>query len=97
MSEATDRVVRIVRGLSNMTTRVAAPGLPLHNAAKADEETGKAYVHLVDLKLGFDRIEEIPSQYDRLYREIMNGMDALRKARQITTNVRELVRRMSFR
>jgi hypothetical protein len=69
---------------------------PFWNAAKADDAVGKAYVYLVDLKLGFDSWHEIPPNAQPLYSAIMKAMDACGKARQETGQVREMVRRKRY-
>lgn len=81
------------RGASS--TRVAYEP-PFHNAAKADEALGEAYLALIDLKLGFDSWHEIPSSAHPLYQQIMEAVDAVVTARQATTQVRAMVARKRY-
>jgi hypothetical protein len=66
---------------------------PWHEAAKADESVGDAYRRLVSLKLGFDRMQEIPKEYMPLYMEIGKTISALATTRQSTNQVREMVKK----
>lgn len=88
-----DRVAERYVGAS--TTRVAYEP-PFHNAAKADEALGEAYRSLIDLKLGFDSWDEIPSSAHPLYQQIMKAVDAVVTARQVTTQVRAMVARKRY-
>jgi len=69
---------------------------PFHNAAKADDALGEAYRSLINLKLGFDSWHEIPSSAHPLYQQIMNAVDAVVTARQVTTQVRAIVARKRY-
>lgn len=69
---------------------------PMHNAAQADEALGEAYRSLVDLKLGFDSWDEIPTRTQPLYQEILRAMDAVVNARHATTQVRAMVARKRY-
>lgn len=69
---------------------------PLHLAAEADEAVGQAYRDLVSLKLGFDTWEEIPETVQPLYRWIGKAIASLVEARQMTTNVREIVKHKRY-
>lgn len=72
-----------------------ADSLPIHKAAEADEALGTAFRSLLSLKLGFDRMEEIPKDYHAIYAEIGKALDGIGEARRYTTQVRMLARRMA--
>lgn len=82
------------RGFYGSTKTSANP--PLELAAKADEAVGQAYRDLVSLKLGFDSWEELPESAAPLYRWLGKAISSLVEARQMTTNVREMVRLKKF-
>lgn len=69
---------------------------PFHNAAKADEALGEAYLSLIGLKLGFDSWHEIPASAQPLYLQITKAVDAVVTARQATTQVRAMVARKRY-
>lgn len=69
---------------------------PFHNAAKADEALGEAYLSLIGLKLGFDSWHEIPASAQPLYQQIQKAVDAVVTARQATTQVRATIARKRY-
>ena len=90
-----EKVVEQARKGRTASTRVAYEP-PFHNAAQADEALGEAYRALIDLKLGFDSWNEIPSSAHPLYQQIMKAVDAVVTARQVTTQVRAMVARKKY-
>ncbi len=66
---------------------------PWHEGARADDSISAAYNSLVSLKMGFDRMHEIPTQYNALYREIGNALSAISNAKNATNQVREMVKK----
>lgn len=91
-ADLAEKLDRIGLELAADTERTAS--LPLHLPAQADEDVGKAYRSLVDFKSAFDRMHEIPQQYQAVYNLAMKAMDALGSARRDTTQLREVTRRL---
>ena len=68
----------------------------LHKPAEADDAMGQAFVKLVSFKQGIDAMHEIPDYLMPYYKQVMKAMDAVGKARQETTQLRGMVRKLSF-
>jgi len=68
-----------------------------HTPAQADEALGDAYRKLLTFKGMFDQMEEIPNTFDSLYKQVGKALDAVGKARQETTQLKEMSRRLAQR
>lgn len=68
-----------------------------HVPAQADDALGDAYRKLLTFKNMFDQMEEIPNSFGKLYSQIGKSLDLVGKARQETTQLRELAKRAARR
>ena len=69
-------------------------GSVLHTGSTADEFLGHAYGDLNTLKFAFDSMEEIPSYLQPAYNQTMKAIDAIIKARQETTQLRGMIKKL---
>lgn len=67
----------------------------IHKPAEADDKLGAAYRDVVALKADMDAMEEIPSDLKALYKQAMKAMDAITKAKQETTQLRGMAKKVS--
>lgn len=66
----------------------------IHKPAEADEKLGAAYRDVLALKSDMDAMEEIPADLRPLYKQVMKAMDAIAKARQETTQLRGMAKKI---
>lgn len=71
-----------------------AKGLGLHKAASSDEHLGMAYRDVLGLKGDLDKAEEIPASLKPLYKQVTKAMGAIAKARQETTQLRGMAKKL---
>lgn len=74
-----------------------AGGLPMHLPAQADEALAEAYRALMSFKGALDQMQEIPSDLQPYYRQIMKAADAVVGARKESYQLREMVKRLARR
>jgi len=68
----------------------------LHKPAEADDALGQAYLKLVSFKQGIDAMHEIPAYLKPYYTQVMKAMSEVGEARKQTTQLRGMVRKLSF-
>jgi len=65
-----------------------------HVPAQADDGLGSVYQKLLTFKNMFDQMHEIPNQYEKVYTQIGKALDLVVKARQETTQLREMTKKL---
>lgn len=63
------------------------------NPAAADDALSQAYRALVNFKLGFDAMEEIPRDLMPFYQQAMKAIDEVSKAQKSTYQLRMMMRK----
>lgn len=81
-------------GHHDLAAALEAATFPWHMGATADDAAGDLYRALVSLKTAIDRFDEIPREFQPIYRDIGKALGAAVKARQATTQVRETLKRL---
>lgn len=67
----------------------------LHNPSQADDLLTNAYQKLIGFKLGFDAMEEIPSDLRPYYNQVLMAMDAVGNAQKRTYQLRMMTRKLA--
>ena len=69
----------------------------LHLPAQIDDALGKAFSQLATLKLEFDNMNEVPNSFSAMEKQVHKAMEAVRKARQETTQLRGVTQKAGKR
>jgi len=75
--------------------KIIAADSKWHVPAQADDTIGDAYRKLLAFKDMFDQMHEIPKGYEKVYTQVGKALDLVGKARQETTQLREMAKRLA--
>ena len=90
MSKAKELLERNIFGQK----QASKGNVSLHLPANADELMGDIFQKLTTLKLEFDEMEEVPNSMKPLYKQVMKSMEATRKARDETYQLRMMFKKV---